>query len=132
MGARSAPALLLLLRILVGVGLLASGGAQDAVGAAGEAADGRSASARRLAEVAAVAMTPQHSLLMKLKEELSDPGDTLASWVPEVGPCEWGEDSFAEGWAFVKCGGGVARELYLVGATNVTGDVTARTVAFIR
>ena len=160
MGARTTHALL-----LVALGLLASGSAQDAGDAPDEPADRRSASCvsahiphyfrrlclhlprpalfrklgaavltphvrricyrhRKLAETAAVAMTPQHSLLLELKAELSDQGDTLASWVPEVGPCEWGEDSFAEGWAFVKCGGGVARELYLVGAINVTGDVT--------
>ena len=60
-------------------------------------------SRRQLAETEAAATSPQHSLLLKVKSRLDDPMDTLASWVPEVGPCEDFGDSFSDGWQFVKC-----------------------------
>ena len=70
-------------------------------------------SGRRLAEVEAGgdALSPQHSLLLKMKSRLDDPLDSLASWVPEVEPCVDGGDSFADGWEFVKCDGSRATQL---------------------
>ena len=70
-------------------------------------------SGRRLAEAEAGgdAISPQHSLLLKMKSRLDDPLDSLASWVPEVGPCADGGDSFVDGWEFVKCDGSRATQL---------------------
>ena len=66
---------------------------------------------RQLAEGEAAAMSPQHSLLLKVKGQLDDPLESLESWVPEVAPCAEGADSFFEGWKYVKCEDDKASEL---------------------
>jgi hypothetical protein len=80
--------------------------------ATAEGASEQAGSRRQLPETGvAAAMSPQHSLLLKVKSKLHDPLDSLASWVPEVGPCDDGGDSFLDGWEFVKCDGITAIQL---------------------
>ena len=67
---------------------------------------------RRLGEAEPPALSPQQSLLLKVKTRLHDPLDSLASWTPWFGPCDEGGDSFEDGWEFVKCDGGTATQLY--------------------
>ena len=59
----------------------------------------------------AAAVSAQHSLLLKVKSRLHDPLDSLASWDPEVGPCDDGGDSFLDGWKFVQCDGSTVTQL---------------------
>eukprot|EP01043_Picozoa_sp_COSAG02_P067421 COSAG02_NODE_10829_length_1849_cov_14.262286_2_plen_105_part_00 len=71
-----------------------------------------SSSRRQLPETGNTAtMSGQHSLLLKVKSRLHDPLDSLASWVPEVGPCDDGADSVLDGWKFVKCDGSTVTQL---------------------
>lgn len=69
-------------------------------------------SSRQLAEAGGDGvMLAQHSLLLQVKNQLDDPLESLATWVPELGPCDEGANSFLDGWKFVKCDGNRATEL---------------------
>ena len=82
------------------------------VAAAEDGTSAQGASGRRLGETEPPALSPQQSLLLKVKTRLHDPLDSLASWTPWFGPCDEGGDSFEDGWEFVKCDGGTATQLY--------------------
>ena len=80
--------------------------------AEGASAQAGSSSRRQMPETDnAAAVSAQHSLLLKVKSRLHDPLDSLASWDPEVGPCDDGGDSFLDGWKFVQCDGSTVTQL---------------------